>query len=263
MLMNNAISSFLSSRVTGEATRIPPKVAIYPAKTYHINKVFPKIYLINLKRRKDRLVRMKSVLKDLHIKVQVFPAVDGSLDPSYKASKHLKSCGEWGYLLTWKNMIENAKANNYDSFLSFDDDIIFCKDFHNKFSVWINLVYRDKMKGNNNIITDWKIIHFGATQLPKLRSEILDGFYHPGQTDSSFAVAIHSSVYDLLLEEIDKMEKPLDSGPLRTIYKKYPEECYVAYPHLIIADVSDSDIRECKNLHKVAKHLEWNLEDFI
>jgi len=269
--MNNAISSFLLSKGA-----IPPKTAMYPKPNpnkgninininININKLFPKIYVINLKRRKDRLSKMKATMKHLHIKVEIFSAVDGSLNEEYKPTKHLKSCGEYGYLLTWKNMIEDAKAHNYESFLSFDDDIICCKDFHNRFSHWVNQVFHDQIhtKDNTTTIDGWKVIHLGATQLPKLRSEILDGFYRPKQTDGSYAVAVHNSVYDLLLEEINKMEKPLDSGPLRTIYKMYPKECYVAHPHLVIADVSDSDIRECKDLYKVAKQLEWDLDDFI
>lgn len=194
--------------------------------------------------------------------MKVFEAVDGAKDINWKPTKYMKSAGEKAYLMTWKKMIEDAKARNYDYFLSFDDDIIFCKDFHNRFSAWINQVFGTKMI-SNSIGGDWKIIHLGATQLPKLRSQILNGYYYPGKTDGSYAVAVHSSAYEILLEEIIKMEKPFDSGPLREVYKRYPNECYVAHPHLIIADVSDSDIRECKDLWKVSKQLEWNLDDFL
>ena len=150
-------------------------------------------------------------------------------------------------------MLQDGRKNAYKSILSLDDDVIFAKDFHQKFETWIRR------------IDCWKALQLGATQLPKLRSVVSNGeqgWFRPGLTDGSYATAVHSSAYNDLLREIYKMNAPFDSGPLRAIYQKYPNQCYVAWPHLIIANVADSDIRGQKDMEKIAHKLEWKLEQY-
>lgn len=149
----NAISSFLATKRPSQSQNI------------HINTIFPKIYLINLKRRTDRLHKMMSMLQSHNIKFQVIEAVDGLsyvIENRDELQTKFKSNGEWAYLLTWKNMINDAKAHGYSSFVSFDDDIILCKNFHIRFNQWIRSVFGDEIWQGK-----WKIIHFGATQSPK------------------------------------------------------------------------------------------------
>lgn len=240
-------------------------------KKKYLNNYFDHIYLINLKNRPKRLIKILIKLHKLRIHVQIIPAINGRLEPYFsdylkylnkpindesnhpleleRNSKIISSPGAWGYLLSWKNIIQDATLNKYKKILIFDDDIIFIKNFARKFSNWIN-----------TIPDNWKVLQLGATQNIKFRSRIKRNYFHPEVTDGSYATAISSSIYKTLLSEINKMNCPLDSGPLRTIYAKYPKKCFVAYPHLIIADVSQSDIRDKRDILKFSKIMDWNLK---
>lgn len=270
----NAIESFL---VTNKEQKIK-SIPVLPRKTitnkYNINNYFDHIYLINLKKRPDRLVKILQKLHRLQIKVQVIDAVNGRMEPYFtdymnylelpldpkwshkieieRNEKVISSPGAWGYLLTWEKILKDAISKKYKNFLIFDDDIIFIKDFHKNFEFWIK-----------DIRTDWKILQLGATQLTKFRNKITGknkNYFHPMITDGSYATAVSSDVFSSLLQEVQRMNCPLDSGPLRAIYKLYPKRCYASWPHLIIADVGDSDIRGKRDLIKFAEKMDWNLE---
>jgi len=250
----------LSSTRT-KKTKLPP---------VHPNHYFEHIYLINLRKRPDRLLKVLQKLRSLNIQVEVINAINGNTEPyltqyrNYlklpimqphshpielkKKTKIIKSPGAWGYLLTWKRILMDARKHNYRNFLSLDDDVLFHKDFLEEFS-----------RFTQSIPPKWILTQLGATQLPHLRPSTKSNYYHPLLTDGSFATGIDRTAYPALLTEIQKMNAPVDSGPLRALYQLYPEQCYVADPHLIIADVGDSDITTGKNLTKIAEKLEWNL----
>ena len=84
-----------------------------------------------------------------------------------------------------------------------------------------------------------------------------------GKADGAFAVAIHHSIYQELIQEITKFNMPFDSGPLKYIQRKYPYQCYVFYPNLIIADITESDCRPGRNQITAGNLLKWNIADYI
>ena len=64
-----------------------------------MNEYFEQIYLINLVRRKDKLIRVLYGLDLYKIKVNVIEAVDGH-HPNVYTSR--MNTGAYGYLLSWK-----------------------------------------------------------------------------------------------------------------------------------------------------------------
>lgn len=248
-----------------------------------LNQVFDHIYVVNLPRRQDRRVLIIQQLMKLGIKAEIFEAEDGytqknvedfnafytkpfgtegthELERSLK-KKMILSPGGWGYLLSYRKLLEDAKKKKYRRILCLDDDVVFHRDFHTAFHERINQV-----PGN------WKLLYLGASQhiwekeslhvAVKEDGSLAQPYYFPLKTDGSFALGIDHSVFDELLLEINRMNCSVDSGALRSIQKKYLSSCYVCFPNLIIADASQSDIGVDRDQRSLARRLKWNLSDY-
>lgn len=250
---------------------------------HFLNEYFDEIYIISLRRRVDRLVKVSKKFFDLGIKFTVVDAVDGSeqeVQKDYQAyvdmplggenahplelayrRKMIDSAGAWAYMKTYKKILEEAQDNKLRRILCFDDDVIFHKDFNDLID-----------KAIRKVPQDWKLLHLGATQhLWDFPSAIKysdaaikaydssQDYYHPLYTDGSFAVGIDQSVFSTLINEIGKMNCSFDSGPLRKIMQESQDSCVVIQPNLVIADVTESDIRSARDQTKLSQKLKWDL----
>ncbi|HNP17408.1 MAG TPA: glycosyltransferase [Fulvivirga sp.] len=250
----------------------------------NLNNNFDQVFVINLEKRVDRKIRMINKLSEQQISFEFVEAVDGYSD-DYVAEysnyerrkiggegaheleikydrKLITSPGAWGYLKTYEQILKTSIEKGYKKILCFDDDVLFHKNFKNEFDKFISRI------GN-----DWKILYLGATQhvwnIPnshqysdskKIGFDPDEAFYHPKATDGSFAIGIDYSVFDLLLQEIQKFNAPFDSGPLRTVNKLFLTKCFVAQPNLVIADVSNSDIGTNRNQYELAEKVKWDMD---
>lgn len=252
-------------------------------KSSYINQYFDQVYVLNLESRPDRKIAMLQQLNRLGIKAEFVQAINGY---SYQnkiehqnylekpiggigahhleftqQKKMIKSPGAWGYLKTYYGILKDAQKRGFERILCFDDDVLFHKDFEKKFCSAIG-----------KIPEDWKLLYLGASQYlwkspqgltyPDPKGEE-QPFYFPNNTDGSFALGLDVSVFDILLDDILRMNCPFDSGPLRTVNRRYPQSCFVLDPNLVIADVSDSDIREGQEQQKLAEELKWKMQDYI
>lgn len=252
-------------------------------KTVLVNQYFDHVYVLNLARRSDRKKSMQKKLKQLGIKAEFINAVDGSkkeIREAYRAYlkiplllpdchpleralkiKVIDSPGAWGYLKTYLNLLKDAKKRKFQRILCLDDDAIFHHKFETLFSQNIQ-----------QLPTDWKLLYLGASQkdwsipkglsFPKENGNTQTPFYFPLATDGSFAVGIDSSIFDDLLTAVSAMNCTFDSGALMSIVNKFPTACYVLFPNLIIADLSESDIRGGKDVQEWANYYKWNLSDY-
>lgn len=153
-------------------------------------------------------------------------------------------------MLSFTAILKDAIDNKYKKILILEDDVIFHKEFQERIQKYDNLEYKLLLLGVSQHVWRFTEMEEDAT------------FYHPGITDGAFAVGIDSSVFEEILQSCEAKNSPFDSGPLRDIYKKYPKECYVLYPNLVIADLGDSDIRSGRNQAEYAATFKWNLEDY-
>lgn len=250
-----------------------------------LNSYFDHIYVINLQRRPDRRLEMIQKLTRLNIRAEFFIPEDGN-DPEttreYQAyldrpidqekahdlekklrRKVIYSPGSWAYLKSYKNLISDSVKKGFERILCFDDDVVFAADFESRFQVLANKVSKD-----------WKLLYLGASQHSWVQGEDLEfpqnanngdppiGFYSALNTDGSFAVGMHKSIFNILLEEISKMNCSFDSGALRAVARKHRGECFVAYPNLVIADVRESDIGIPRSQNSFAHTVRWNLSDY-
>jgi len=245
-----------------------------------LNKYFDEIFVINLKKRKDRFIEVNQKLNRIGLHFTIIEAVDGyskenralynkylsipiggeeshALDNTNKR-KTIKSPGAIGYLKSYSKIINISKINKYKRILVFDDDIILRKNFNTEVKKFL-----ERLK------SDWKICMLGATQhvwKPPISHKFVDEInkvdYYPQITDGSFALGISEQIFDELLEKIEKYNIAFDSGVLRDLYKKYNEQCIVAYPYLVIADVSNSDIANNRDQYELSLKLKWDIESF-
>jgi hypothetical protein len=170
-----------------------------------------------------------------------------------KKRRAISSVGSWAILKSMYNMIKDAQINCYNRILVLQDDTIFCDNFCK--------IFKEKVLKVND---DWKLLYLGASQYDWSSVKIINKNHYNtiGNTDGAFAVGIHNSVYEELLENITEFNIPFDSGPLWNIQKKYPKDCYVIYNNIIIADVRSSDLRKSRNIYNTANMFRWDLKYF-
>ena len=247
-----------------------------------LNKYFDHIYVVNLVRRADRRQEMVKKLTRHKIKAEFFPAEDGTSEENIKEfseynntpidpenaneieirlkRKAIFSPGEWGTLKSYRNIFKDAAANKFEKILCLEDDVIFAKNFEELFNQAARL-----------IPANWKILYLGASQhtweenvdLIKPSDKFDDKtpvkYYLPFNTDGAFAFGVRNQAFSYLISEIDKMDCPFDSGALRRATKAFKGECFVLNPNLVIADVSESDIRVGRKQSDFAKIARWDL----
>ena len=252
-------------------------------QSHFINSYFDCIYLLNLEHRADKRLTSVRQFQQLGIEAKIVDAVNGYQSPHKEEferyynmplgtgydhplerkyrRKMIASPGAWGVLKSKKLIFLDAIKNDYKRILILQDDIFYIEDFHNRFESFIN-----------EIDHEWKIIALGATQhswdVPtslyykdKNIREYDPGqkFYYPLLTDGAFALGYDHSIFQFIIDEIDKMNCSFDSGAVRMVYKTYKTRCFVCQPNLIIADVSTSDIRGGRNQEEFASKMKWDL----
>jgi len=158
-----------------------------------MNKLFEKIYCINLDHRTDRWERASNFFKQNDINVERFSAI-----------KH--SHGATGCAISHLTIIKNAKELNLKNVFIFEDDF----QFDN-----YDLNYIEK--AFSELPNDWDIFYLGYNPLEKLIS-YSDELYKINSSWCLHAYAINNTFYD---EFINIAGIPIDV-PLRNIqrYKK-------------------------------------------
>ena len=234
------------------------------------NVSFDMIYVINMDSRKDRWAKIIENFNkyDIYNYIRV-PGIPGKEEPHYSEwlsyfknpklypyekkkynRKSMKMPGSLGILKTNKIIIEDAISKGYKSILILQDDLIFSKDFYNKF--W------ESYKSILNHNPDPKIILLGAMQhrWDGIQIDPEKLWYHPiSSAEGAFAVIVNDCKEEML-DIINSYIMPIDSGALSIIQEKYTNSCYVIYPNVIISDIKDSDLRGPRDLLKTP--FKWN-----
>uniref|UniRef100_A0A914DW51 Glycosyltransferase 25 family member n=1 Tax=Acrobeloides nanus TaxID=290746 RepID=A0A914DW51_9BILA len=233
------LSYFLSNLVSEFGTiSFPHSSYIEPSYPPPSRFGFDKIYLINLKRRPERLRRMELVFKLLGIDYTLFEAVDGKhlapeeleeiefmpgyQDPYYK--RPMKK-GEIGCFLSHYRIWEDVVKNSYSRVIVFEDDVRFMENS----TIELNEMVEDLMK----MRTEWDFIYLGRKKM----SPHGDEFFEPGHRYlSTVGYSYWTLGYALSLNGASKL---IHADPLSRLlaideflpimYDKHPNKEWASY----------------------------------
>jgi GR25 family glycosyltransferase involved in LPS biosynthesis len=205
-----------------------------------VNDFFDKVYLINLKRRPDKLKMTKELLDKFNITFELFEAVDfcEGIPEDYQHQPVKESFltkvkpGAFGCLMSHLEVIKDAKKNNYNKVLIFEDDLATGDNFEFLFS--------QKVK---DLPSDWKLFYLGAsghTGVPK--KKITDNISQTFESFTTGSYGVHSSLYDTILEEYKNPCRTIDQFYVRAIQSSFP--CYVTSPTIMWQVPGFSDIAQ-------------------
>jgi GR25 family glycosyltransferase involved in LPS biosynthesis len=244
---------------------------------------FDHIYLVNLRCAVDRRTAVQWSLNQAGLSYEIFSAFDGfsSLGQEllkmvsgravgelpghlkysdlekWRGGKFLDSPGAVGYILTYVRILLDAQSRGFCRILILEDDVLLRHDFRVHLARLL-----DKLDPN------YKVLMLGASQYNWDSVDISkaeeDGYYRPRALDTcgSFAIAINITIADELIRELLCFNAPFDHIPMGQIYERYPNQCHVAYPNIIIPDVGASYIREGRDQVSHAHKMRWPLEYF-
>lgn len=122
---------------------------------YKLENFYDKVYLINLKRREDRLLKTRIEFEKHNLdfsNVNVFTAYDGQNAPLKSNNKVYRA--EYGGIKSHLGVIEDAIKNKYKKILVLEDDVEFCDMFYDNLNQSINMLPKDHnfvYFGGNNI----------------------------------------------------------------------------------------------------------------
>uniref|UniRef100_A0A0N4ZVL9 Glycosyltransferase 25 family member n=1 Tax=Parastrongyloides trichosuri TaxID=131310 RepID=A0A0N4ZVL9_PARTI len=164
---------------------LPTSIALKPSYPLPSKYGFDKIYLVNLKRRDERMKKMNEILKTVGFMYERVDAVDGKqltdkyikekikFLPNYVDPYHKRPMkkGEIGCFLSHYRIWEDVVNNNLNRVIVFEDDIRFSK---NATGILRHLIYDI----DNNKDT-WDFIYFGRRkENPKVQEYFVPGHKH-------------------------------------------------------------------------------------
>jgi len=192
----------------------------------HINDEFDKIYCINLKHRTDRWENCLEQFQKYDINVSRFDAINGkNIIPS---GKNGLLAGEIGIIRSNYKIIEEAKNNNYEKIIIFEDDVVLTNDFTVKFSQYYD-----------NTPKDWCFIYMGGNHIHKPVA-INERIHRMRYSYAIHAICIHEKMYDIILNLLKKELEQVDVTYAK-LQRLHPS--YVFIPHLAWQKEGHSDIQ--------------------
>lgn len=209
----------------------------------------------------DRWMKCQVAFEKLGLDVNRFPACDREHPlvkekfeelTKIKKRAHINhpilKLEEMGCLVSHYKILEEAIKNKYERILIFEDDVIFNKDFY---------LHIKKIESLN-----WDIVALGASEFdPRVFPSARGNLYKPTSlTCGTFGYAVNKTIMSRLFKEYSKFISPADSHLINT-YRG--SKSFVFYPNLVIADVTNSDIRRSFNQKEEAMKLHWRLEDYV
>lgn len=200
-------------------------------------KLFDKVdktFLINLKKRKDRLDHFIQQVNvhDLG-NFEIFEAIDGSLmiENNLRLNK-----GELGLVHSTIKILEESLDKKYKKILIIEDDCLFNEN--------INEIdtYLDKLPN------DWDFVYFGGNHNIHVNSPypkiVNDKIVKVHNTFATHCIMIHERIIEILINELKKFEYPVDIV-YQKLQDKYNFYCFnplVATQMIGFSDIQNTNV---------------------
>lgn len=168
---------------------------------------------------------------------------------NYKLNKNQIS-----HINSIKNILLNAKNNNYRSIMILEYDIYFHKNIE------------EKIKQYKNIINNCNIIHLGSSQhfwynpIDKTKIEYKNKYYINNHSLGTFAIILKRNIFDTYISYLSTYTLPSDII-LTIISKQF--NSIVVYPNIIICDISKSTILNNRDSIKTFIKFKWNKNNYL
>lgn len=260
-----------------------PKAGTISSNKSFVNEYFDHVYLVNLPQHTERRLKSAVQLRQVGIEFELFTAINGYVGAPREAydaylrrglgklkryaqyneqeirrgKPFIESPGAVGYIYTYLSILQDAKAKGYKRFLILEDDVILCRNFDSRLRSFVS-----------KISQDWKILQLGASQYGWESVNEADaeaaGYYYPRRLDTcgSFAIAFDHSVIDDVIAAESAFDAPFDHLPMGEIYERHLKKNFVAYPNLVMPDVTESSIRGKRCQFSHAARMKWAIDDF-
>lgn len=217
------------------------KNIIYPLKLLILNKIsWDNIFIINLPRRTDRKVVMEQNLAKSNITeyefIEAYDGLDISIKTQYNKLRKTKkipiiTSGHFACLLSHIKAIKKAKECKYSHIMILEDDVFFDPDIIQKLK--------------NMYIPEFDFLYLGG--ITSKKKVFNDGWGYSNKTNimGAYAYILCSSIYDVVLNELEKLNEYVDFFYLKIIQKKYRT--------IILNDIIKTDLTSSDTSHKSKK----------
>lgn len=242
-----------------------------------------KVFLVNLKKRKDRKLLMEYKLSKMNIDYELIEGIDGSvkeninnyniylnywnnLDKNNIDNIHnykINTTGAYSLLLTYKKIINIVKKNNYERILIFEDDIVFHKNFYDLLESYDN----DLFKLNDVIWLGGNQERFTEDMLKEMNEK---NYYNISNknyfwTYGCYSIILNRKIIDLIDKEIENIYNPylLNIDVLIwNLIRMNNLKGIVLYENLIIPQVEESDNMGSRDINAIANKKKWLIDNY-
>lgn len=196
---------------------------------YNLKKIVDQIYIINLDKDINRMKILDKKMKKLNLNYKRIAGIDGK-KVYKKYNKNNLTTGELGCLLSHIYILEDAINNNYENILIFEDDVIFHKNFLNKFYKNYKYLIQNEKK--------FDIIYLGASQKHNWNNVIIKKKYMiANRLDGTFAMIINKNIFNKILYQAKTLKYPIDSVLYYFIQNHSRAYCFL--PYLVTVDINN------------------------
>lgn len=163
---------------------------------------FDKVFLINLKKRTDRLNNFIDQVNKFDLgKFEVFEAIDSTDKKSEELNIHF-SPGAYGLITTNIEILKKSIEENYETICIIEDDCVF-KDNISEINTYYNF-----------LPSDWDILYFGGNHnynagVPE-PIEINEHTIKLQHSYTTHFICIKRHMFEKLIEDFSKFSNPLD-----------------------------------------------------